>query len=90
MVVKFADGTEARGGLLVGADGNNSTVRSCMKMENTKLTSLPVNLLGVVRHLTPEQAVPLRELNPLLFFALHPDTKMFCFFGIQVRLSVSY
>lgn len=80
----FSDGTSVTGGLLIGADGNNSIVRTGLKMENTKLTSLPVNLIGAVRHLTPEQAVPVRALNPLLFFALNPDTRIFFFYSIQV------
>jgi 2-polyprenyl-6-methoxyphenol hydroxylase-like FAD-dependent oxidoreductase len=84
VIAKFKDGSTAMGGLLIGADGNNSVVRECLKMENSKLTSLPVNLIGAVRHFTPEQAVPVRALNPLLFFAMHPETKIFFFFSIQV------
>jgi len=68
---------------LIGADGNNSVVRGGLKMDNPKLTSLPVNLVGALRHFTPEQAVPVRALNPLLFFAMHPETKTFFFFSIQ-------
>lgn len=84
VTAKFADGKSVTGGILIGADGDKSIVRSGLKMENTKLTSLPINLIGAVRHFTPEQAVPVRALNPLLFFALQPETKVFLFYSIQV------
>lgn len=84
VVSRFTDGSEVRGGMLVGADGNNSLVRKAL-LGDVKLTELPVNLIGAVRRFTSEQAVPVRELNPLLFFGLQPETKTFFFFSIQVR-----
>jgi 2-polyprenyl-6-methoxyphenol hydroxylase-like FAD-dependent oxidoreductase len=90
VIAKFKDASTAKGGFLVGADGNNSVVREGLKMVNTKLTSLPVNVIDVVRHFTPEQAVPVRPLNPRLFFAMHPETKTFFFFGVQVSHQYHY
>jgi hypothetical protein len=84
VIAKFRDGSIAKGGLLVGADGNNSIVREGLSLENFKLTPLPVHLVGGIRHLTQEQAAPIRALNPLLFFGMHPETKVFFFFSIQV------
>lgn len=84
VVAQFKDGSEVQGGMLVGADGNNSVVRKAL-LRDVKLTELPVNLIGAVRRFTPEQAVLVRELNPLLFFGLQPETKTFFFFSIQVR-----
>ena len=48
------------------------------------LTSLPVNLIRAVRRFTPEQAAPVRALNPLLLFAMRPETKTFFFFSIRL------
>jgi 2-polyprenyl-6-methoxyphenol hydroxylase-like FAD-dependent oxidoreductase len=83
VIAKFKDESVVKGGLLIGADGNNSVVRGGLEMENSKLTQIPVNLIGALRRLTPEEAAPARKLNPLLFFAMHPDTKTFFFFSIQ-------
>lgn len=80
----FEDGTSASGTILIGADGNNSVVRRYILPEAYKLNVLPVNLVGVIRHFTPEQAVPVRALDPLLFQGLHPETGAYLWYSIQV------
>ena len=54
VIVKFKYGNTAKGGLLIGADGNNSVVRGGLKMENPRLASIPANSTGALRHFTPE------------------------------------
>jgi len=83
VVARFRDGTTAKGRLLVGADGNNSAVRE-MLMGGSKLTPLPINLLGVVRKFTEQEIAEARALNPYLFFAVQPETGTFFFYTVQV------
>ncbi|EXJ93752.1 hypothetical protein A1O1_02145 [Capronia coronata CBS 617.96] len=83
VIATFADGSVAKGSILIGADGNNSNVRRSMGMANPSLNKLPVNLVGVVRDFTAEQAAPILELDPLLFQALDPDTGNYLWFSFQ-------
>ncbi|KAI4864445.1 hypothetical protein F4820DRAFT_334105 [Hypoxylon rubiginosum] len=79
----FQDGTFADGTILIGADGNNSNVRKHLLPADHALSPLPVSLIGVVRHFSPEQAAPVRALDPLLFQGLHPKTGNFLWYSIQ-------
>ncbi|KAM0816018.1 putative FAD-binding domain-containing protein [Seiridium cardinale] len=79
----FQDGTSVDGTILIGADGNNSNVRKFLMPEHHELNRLPVHLVGVVRHFTPEQAAPVRALDPLLFQALHPKTQNYLWYSVQ-------
>ena len=80
----FEDSTSVTGSILIGADGNHSMVRKSLMGDAWKLNQLPVSLVGVVRHFTPEQAAPVRALDPLLFQALHPNTGNYLWYSVQV------
>lgn len=72
----FAD-SEVQGRVLVGAEGSNSVTRRFLCPETYRNVPLDVKLLGAAVDMTPEQAAPLRNIDPLLFQGCHPDTNVF-------------
>lgn len=52
-------------------------------LNNKPLERLPINLIGVVRHFTPEQAAPLRAMDPLLFHGLEPESQNYIWYSVQ-------
>ncbi|KAM4064571.1 FAD binding domain-containing protein [Hirsutella rhossiliensis] len=73
----FEDGDEARGRLLVGAEGASSRTREFLVPDAHANHQLPVKLVGAAVDLTPDQAQPLRDIDPLLFQGCHPETGHF-------------
>lgn len=71
---EFADGTAFQGSMIIGAEGANSRTRQVLVPDAYKTQRLPVDLIGVAVELTPEQAKPLRDIDPLLFQGVHPST----------------
>lgn len=51
--------------------------------ERSKLTLLPVNCTGVIRHFTPEEGLEPRSLDPLLFMGVHPKTGNLLYYSVQ-------
>lgn len=80
--VRFDDGSSADGSLLVGAEGANSPTRKFLLPEAYHNHQLPVRLIGAAVDLTPAQAQPLRDIDPLLFQGCHPDTGNFLWISI--------
>ncbi|MBV60141.1 MAG: hypothetical protein CMH65_02445 [Nevskiales bacterium] len=73
----FVDGHSTVGSVLVGAEGTNSRTRQYLCPETYKNHRLAVKLIGAGVDMTPEQATPLRQIDPLLFQGCHPATNNF-------------
>lgn len=73
----FEDGSRVEGSVIIGAEGANSRTRRLVAPETYRNTRLPVRLTGTAVDLTPEQAKPLRDLDPLLFQGCHPSSSTF-------------
>jgi len=73
----FQDGSHVEGHVLVGAEGSNSTTRKILAPDAHELHPVDVKLIGASVDMTPEQAQPLRDIDPLLFQGCHPDTNSF-------------
>jgi 2-polyprenyl-6-methoxyphenol hydroxylase-like FAD-dependent oxidoreductase len=68
----FTDGSSAEGSMVVGAEGTNSQTRKFLVPDNYKNYQLPVRFIGAAVDMSPEQAQPLRDIDPLLFQGCHP------------------
>lgn len=77
VVAMFDDGTEAKGSVLVGAEGSNSKTRQILRPDAYRNYQLPVRFVGVSIDMSAEQVKPLRSLDPLLFQGSHPETGVF-------------
>jgi len=81
--VRFRDGSSSvEGSILVGAEGTNSRTRQFLAPETYRNQPLDVKLLGAGVDMTPEQARPLREIDPLLFQGCHPETNNFLWVSV--------
>ncbi|ESZ92454.1 hypothetical protein SBOR_7171 [Sclerotinia borealis F-4128] len=81
----FSDHSESRATLIVGADGNNSVTRRCLYQGTgtSELTKLPVYCVGIVRPFTEAQIAAVRDIDPLLFQGLDPETGTYMWFSLQ-------
>ena len=61
------------------------SVRDCLLSDPkvSTLTTLPIKVLGAVRHFTSEEGVEPRSLDPLLFMGLQPKTSNFFWYSVQ-------
>lgn len=60
-------------------------MRKCLipDIQKSSLTKLPVNLIGVIRHFTPEEGAEAAALDPLLFHGMHPKTSNYIWYSVQ-------
>ncbi|KAF2703771.1 putative monooxygenase [Pleomassaria siparia CBS 279.74] len=77
VVAVFEDGTRVSSALIVGAEGSNSSTRKYLRPDAYRNTQLPVRFIGSAVDMTPAQAKPLRDLDPLLFQGCHPTSGTF-------------
>lgn len=75
------DGSRHPGKIVVGVEGNNSMVRRILRPDAYQTQQLPIRFAGVTVSATPEQAAPLRALDPLLFQGCHPVTQTYLWFS---------
>ncbi|KAJ0141683.1 putative FAD-dependent monooxygenase [Colletotrichum tanaceti] len=64
VVVWFDDGSSVAGRVLVACDGGQSRVRRQMFPDQHEGHRIPVRMLGLKVVLSPEQAAPIRKLDP--------------------------
>jgi hypothetical protein len=98
VVVQFQNGTSVNGTILIGADGNNSkgmekgnrianggSRRSSARkaLNQAPHERLPIQLIAIVQHFTPEQAAALRALDTFLFHGLDPVSQNYFWYSIQ-------
>ncbi|KAL2809071.1 hypothetical protein BJX63DRAFT_406984 [Aspergillus granulosus] len=69
------------GKLVVGIEGSRSIVRRFLRPDAYRNDQLPVRFTGVAVDLTPDEAEPLRNMDPLLFQGCHPETGVFFWFS---------
>jgi 2-polyprenyl-6-methoxyphenol hydroxylase-like FAD-dependent oxidoreductase len=78
----FRNGEAAIGRMLIGAEGTNSATRRFLVPDSYMNQPLSIKLLGAAVSLTPAQAQPIRDIDPLLFQGCHPDNHHFLWTSI--------
>ncbi|KAF2194145.1 FAD/NAD(P)-binding domain-containing protein [Zopfia rhizophila CBS 207.26] len=82
--VRFKDGSEVVGDVVAGCDGARSRVRECIVgEERARLTEVPLSIFNFTQRFSREQALYLREKNPLFTKSIHPDHGTLFWLSIQ-------
>ncbi|OBS22627.1 hypothetical protein FPOA_08962 [Fusarium poae] len=77
----FEDGSSVTGCLLVACDGSHSRVRRAL-YPDLKLHDVPVRMLGMKLEMTPDEAKPIRDLDPFFMHSTHSSHSMFVFMSM--------
>jgi 2-polyprenyl-6-methoxyphenol hydroxylase-like FAD-dependent oxidoreductase len=86
VAVKFEDGSEEKGRLLIGAEGAHSRVREyLLGKESAALSPSPIVATVTITTFPEEIAQNARLLHPRYWIALHPDG-YFQWFGSKSHL----
>jgi 2-polyprenyl-6-methoxyphenol hydroxylase-like FAD-dependent oxidoreductase len=74
VVVRFDDGTETRGDVLVGADGSKSRICEQLRGQDSEATLLPVAMMGTIIRINGEQFKEFQAISRTHGVALGPET----------------
>lgn len=85
--VKFADGTDALGDVVVGCDGAKSVVReNIVGVEAAQVTVVPLSMFNFTQKFPAEFSKDLRSRNPLFITSIHPDHGTFFWLSSEATL----
>lgn len=87
--VRFADGTDAVGDVVVGCDGAKSVVRqSIVGIDAAQLTDVPMSMFNFTQKFPAEFSKDLRSRNPLFITSIHPDHGTFFWLSSEATLII--
>lgn len=87
--VRFEDGTDALGALVVGCDGGHSRVRKALLPDQHENFRVPVRVMGFKAQYTPEAIAPIKKLDPFFLQATSSQNDTFMYFSGKLRFNFS-
>lgn len=87
--VRFADGTDAVGDVVVGCDGAKSVVRqSIVGIDAAQLTDVPMSMFNFTQKFPAKFSKDLRSRNPLFITSIHPDHGTFFWLSSEATFTI--